>query len=129
MNREPGSTFESIESAHEFVALLADVVAEAKRDITADVQREAASQSPRRLDALRITLYSLEKLEIHMNSSRRILNDLRSIRRLLFQERAAGAATAAPKTKKQDTSARPIPPNGSAQRAPKGSASKSAAVA
>jgi hypothetical protein len=115
MNREPGSTFESIESAHEFVTLLTDVIAEAKRDITADVQREANSPLPRRLDALRITLYSLEKLEIHMNSSRRILNDLRSIRRLLFQERTAGSTTAAAKTKKQDTPARPIPPNGSSQ--------------
>jgi hypothetical protein len=124
MNREPGSPFESIESAHEFVALLADALAEAKRDITADVQREANSQFPRRLEALRITLYSLEKLEIHMNSSRRILNDLRSIRRLLFQERTAGAATAGPRAKKQDAPARPSP-----QRAHQGPDSRAATVA
>ena len=126
MNREPGSTFESIESAHEFVALLADVVAEAKRDITADVQREANSQYPRRLEALRITLYSLEKLEIHMNSSRRILNDLRTIRRLLFQERTAGAATAGTRPKKQDAPAIPIPPSPAPQTARQGSVSKAA---
>jgi hypothetical protein len=87
MTYKAGSPFESIESAHEFVALLAETVREAKRDVEADVQRESASESPRRLDALRTTLYSMEKLEQHMNQSRRILNDLRSLRRLLFEER------------------------------------------
>jgi hypothetical protein len=129
MNREPGSTFESIESAHEFVALLTDAVADAKRDITADVQKEADSQYPRRLEALRITLYSLEKLEIHMNASRRILNDLRSIRRLLFQERTAGAAMSGPKAMEQDIPAKAIPPSPKAQMADKCSKSKAAAAA
>ncbi len=87
MTYKAGSPFESIESAHEFVALLAETVREAKGDVEADVQRESASESPRRLDALRTTLYSMEKLEQHMNQSRRILNDLRSLRRLLFEER------------------------------------------
>jgi hypothetical protein len=129
MNREPGSPFESIESAHEFVALLADAVAEAKRDITADVQREANSQFPRRLEALHITLYSLEKLEIHMNTSRRILNDLRTIRRLLLQERSLDAATVAPKPEKPDTPAMPMAPSPSAERARPVSTSKTAVAA
>jgi hypothetical protein len=33
----------------------------------------------------------VEKLEFHMSKSQRILNDLRSIRRLLLEERTAGA--------------------------------------
>jgi hypothetical protein len=111
MNREAGSPFESIESAHEFVTLLADAVQDAKRDVAADVQREASSEFPRRLEALRLTLYTLEKLEIHMNSSRRLLNDLRSIRRLLFQERAAGAAKVASKPAKTRLPAKAIPPS------------------
>jgi hypothetical protein len=89
MNHDAGSPFDSIESAHQFVALLAETVAQAKRDVEADVQRESTSQSPRRLDALRTAMYSMEKLEQHMNKSRRILNDLRSLRRLLFEERTA----------------------------------------
>jgi hypothetical protein len=89
MSYQAGSPFDSIESAHEFVALLAETVHEARRDVEADVQRESASQFPRRLDALRTALYSMEKLEHHMNKSRRILNDLRSLRRLLFEERTA----------------------------------------
>jgi hypothetical protein len=36
----------------------------------------------------------MEKLELHMNKSRRILNDLRSLRRLLFEERTAKPASA-----------------------------------
>jgi hypothetical protein len=89
MTYRAGSPFDSIESAHEFVALLAESVREARRDVEADVQRESTSQFPRRLEALRTALYSMEKLELHMNKSRRILNDLRSLRRLLFEERTA----------------------------------------
>jgi len=91
MPYKAGRAFDSIESAHEFVALLAESVREAKREVEADVERESGSETPRRLDALRTTLYSMEKLELHMNKSRRILNDLRSLRRLLFEERSAGA--------------------------------------
>lgn len=88
MSDQNGSPFDSIESAHEFVALLAETVRQAKQDVEADVHRESSSGSPRHLDALRTALYSMEKLEQHMNKSRRILNDLRSLRRLLFEERA-----------------------------------------
>ena len=85
--------FESIESAYEFFRLLSEAIAEAKGDIDAQLQGqlkgESGSQSSRRLDALRVVYYSVEKLEFHTNRSRRILNDLRSLRRLLFEERAA----------------------------------------
>jgi hypothetical protein len=87
--------FDSIESAHEFVTLLAETALQAKRDIDADVQREASSNNfPRRVEAMRLALYNLEKLELHMTKSRRILNDLRSLRRFLFKERSAGAPDA-----------------------------------
>ncbi len=79
--------FETLESAYDFVALLAETVSEAKRELEGDVQRESASDHSRRLDALRVALYSLDKLELHVNRSQRILNDLRTLRRLLFEER------------------------------------------
>jgi hypothetical protein len=97
MNHASGSPFDSIESAHDFVSLFSDSVAEAKREIDSDIQRELTSNTPRRLDALRLAAYNLEKLEVHLNKSRRILNDLRSLRRLLFEERAAAHASASPK--------------------------------
>ena len=98
MNHGIETTFDSIESAHEFVGLLTEAVVEAKRDIEADVQRESGSKFPRRLEALRLGLYKVEKLEFHLNKSRRILNDLRSLRRLLLEERTAGASTVQPES-------------------------------
>jgi hypothetical protein len=83
-----GTPFDSIESAHEFITLLAQTIYEVKLDIEADIEREQTSNLPRRLDALRMVVYTLEKLELHMNRSRRALNDLRTLRRLLFEERA-----------------------------------------
>jgi len=86
MNEEIRDQFETIESAHDFIALLATAVSEAKRDLEGDVERE--STASRRRDALRIALYNLSKLELHVSQSRKILNDLRTLRRLLFEERA-----------------------------------------
>ena len=91
MNHRIETTFDSIESAHEFVGLLTEAIVEAKRDIEADIQRESGSTLPRRMEALRLALYQMEKLEFHMGKSRRTLNDLRSLRRLLLDERTVGA--------------------------------------
>jgi len=107
MSDKAGSPFDSIESAHEFVTLLAATVGEAKREVEADVQRETGLDSPRRLEALRTALYSMEKLELHMNKSRRILNDLRSLRRLLFDERSASAKSIADAKTKTTTPTSP----------------------
>jgi len=79
--------FETIESAQNFVTLLAEAASQARQELAMDVQRESSLRESRRLDALRIALYSVDKLEAHMNRSGRILNDLRTLRRLLFQER------------------------------------------
>ncbi len=83
--------FETLESARDFVALLAETVAEAKQELERDVQRESAPS--RRLDALRIAAYNVDKLQLHLNQSRRILNDLRTLRRLLFEERKSNRGT------------------------------------
>jgi len=60
-----------------FVTLLAETVAQAKHELESDVQRESAAS--RRRDALQIALYNLAKLETHVNRSRGILNDLRTL--------------------------------------------------
>jgi len=97
MNPVAGSPFDSIEDAHDFMTLLAQTVFETKLEIEADVQREASSNYPRRAEALKLALYTLERLEFHMLRSRRILNDLRTLRRLLFEERTLSAMTERPK--------------------------------
>jgi hypothetical protein len=80
--------FDTIESAHDFISLLAETVAEARRTLELDVQRESTSGIPRRLDTLRLAQYNVAKLEIHVNRTSRILNDLRTLRRLLFDGRS-----------------------------------------
>ncbi len=88
--------FETIESAHDFMALFAEAVSQAKEELQLDVDRETESpEASRRLDALRMALYNVEKLEVHLTRSSRILNDLRTLRRLLFEERSALANTSA----------------------------------
>jgi len=99
MNPASATPFDSIEDAHDFMTLLAQTVFETKLDLEADIQRESESESnaPRRAEALRLTLYTLNKLEFHMNRSRRVLNDLRTLRRLLFEERTLSRLTERPK--------------------------------
>lgn len=87
MKYESGAPFESIENAQEYLRLLDEVILEAREAVEADVRGKAHSGPPRRVEALRLVLYSLEKLAHHIKCSRRILNDLRTLRRLIQQER------------------------------------------
>jgi hypothetical protein len=79
--------FDSIESSHQYVALLAQAIEEAKLDVEGDIALAMADRATRRRDALQLVLYNLTKLESHITASRRILNDLRILRRLLLEER------------------------------------------
>ena len=83
--------FDNIEGAQEYLGLLTEAINEAKHTADSDIVAEADSKSPRRLDALRLVLYKLEKLEQHVKISRRLLNDLRTMRRLLLDERTDSA--------------------------------------
>lgn len=80
--------FDSVENAHEYVRLLAEAIAEARGDIESDIASAVESKSKRRLQALRLVQYKLEKLEQYLRSSSRTLNDLRTLRRLLLEERS-----------------------------------------
>jgi hypothetical protein len=79
--------FDSIESSHEYVALLADAIEEARREVEAEIALAVADGADRRKEALQLVGYNLAKLTLHITTSRRILNDLRSLRRLLLAER------------------------------------------
>jgi hypothetical protein len=85
--------FDSIEGAQEYLALLAQALTEAQESTEADLASDVHAKAPRRLEAMRLALYKLEKLEQHMKVSRRLLNDLRTLRRLLFEERAQPATS------------------------------------
>jgi hypothetical protein len=84
--------FDSLEGSHEYVALLADVVEEARRDVEAEIALAEAESADRRKEALQLVAYNLAKLNLHMTTSRRILNDLRTLRRLLLAQRSGDAA-------------------------------------
>ncbi len=87
MSSDPGTPFDSIESAQQFVELLAEAVEEARGEVDADVALADGAQAERRKQALQLVAYNLAKLSVHLATSRRILNDLRNLRRLLLQER------------------------------------------
>jgi hypothetical protein len=76
--------FESIESAQEYLVLLSEVVEESQLTIQADLDSEVTTPT-RQIEALRLAMYNLERLARHLKSSRRILNDLRMLRRILHQ--------------------------------------------
>lgn len=86
--------FDNIENSHQYVALLAEAIAEARLDVEADLALALAEGADRRRDGLQLVLYNLSKLESHMSASRRILNDLRTLRRLLLDERELKAMAA-----------------------------------
>jgi hypothetical protein len=79
--------FDNIEGSHEYVCLLADAVQDAIDEVQADIALAGADEAKRRTEALQLVHFNLSKLAGHMTASRRILNDLRSLRRLLLDER------------------------------------------
>ena len=94
--RNPIQTpFDSVENARDYVHLLLEAVADARRDVDTDIAAAEASHSDRRLQALRLVRFKLDALERHLTSSGRTLNDLRTLRRLLLQERLDPAQVAA----------------------------------
>ena len=80
--------FDSIEGSHEYVALLAETIQEACREVEAEIALAETEGADRRKEALQLVGYNLAKLNLHMTTSRRILNDLRTLRRLLLAERS-----------------------------------------
>jgi len=87
MRYGPETPFDSIESAQQFVELLIEAIEESRRDVDADIALTDGSRSGRSKKALQLVSANLAKLSQHMTISRRILNHLRTFRRLLLQER------------------------------------------
>lgn len=92
MSYEAETPFDNIEGSHEYVALLAESVDEARRDVEAELALAERDGADRRKEALLLVSYNLAKLNLHITTSRRILNDLRMLRRLLLAERGLPAA-------------------------------------
>ena len=87
MNKRIETPFESIENAQKYIKLLGETVTENVGDIDSEIIAATESGLDRRLQALRIVCYKLQKLEQQLHACSRSLNDLRSLRRLLLEER------------------------------------------
>jgi hypothetical protein len=103
LSYESETPFDSIEGAQEYLKLLSQTVVEARQAVQADLNGGADAKQ---LVALRLVYYNLEKLAQHLKAGSRILNDLRTLRRLLLQERkpkaAAAAVAASPHSRKRE---------------------------
>src|SRR5262245_57200146 len=109
MTYEPETPFDSIEGAQEYVGLLSEAMAEARAGIEEDIAVARGEEAPRRLEALQLVTYKLERLQQHLVASRRILNDLRTLRRLLLSERAGKVETRSPAAPEEPRRRAPSP--------------------
>lgn len=87
MNGQSETPFHNIESALEYVNHLLEATREAQAQIDTEILRAATPQLTRRKQALQLVNYKLDQLSSHITASRRILNDLRTLRRLLSEDR------------------------------------------
>ena len=95
--------FATIESAQQFVELLIDAIDESKHDVEADIALSKGNGAKRKRHALQLVSSNLAKLSGHMTTSRRILNHLRTLRRLLLEERQLDNAPQARNNNRQQT--------------------------
>jgi hypothetical protein len=91
MTRTP---FDNVEAAHEYVGLLVEAVQQAQTEVAQDLAVAAGDPAARQTEALRLVAYKLERLEAQLGTSRRLLNDLRRLRRLLLGETEAAGPRA-----------------------------------
>jgi hypothetical protein len=86
--------FENIEGALEYVGHLLEATREAQKHIETEIGRASRPGLNRRKEALQLVKYKLAKLDSHMETSKRILKDLRKLRRLILEEREVRMSSA-----------------------------------
>ena len=79
--------FDSIESAQDFMKVLADTIVDSMKDLNRDQQAATQDGQLRQAQAIELALFKLKTLNCHVHKSRIILNDLRTVRRLILNER------------------------------------------
>jgi hypothetical protein len=76
--------FDDLAAAYEYVSLLLAAVRETQGDVATDLA--AGDGGARWREALQLVAYKLDRLGQQLESSRRLMNDLRRLRRLLVEE-------------------------------------------
>ncbi len=87
--------FDNVEGAHEYVGLLLEAVREAREEVELDLAEASAATEGRRSEALRMVAWKLARLEAQLTASRRLLNDLRRLRRVLLGDVDAASPASA----------------------------------
>ena len=82
--------FSTIESAQEFLALLGDAIDESLDEAGRHLAACAARERQAHVDAWRVVLHKMTTLSSHVAHSRRLAEELRTLRDLLHNQ-AAGA--------------------------------------
>jgi len=87
--------FDSIESAQEFMNVLALTALDAIKDLSHDRDQAQRDGEQRRAQAIDLAIFKLKMLGCFVHKSRRTLNDLRTLRRLILNERLTVASASA----------------------------------
>ncbi len=85
--------FDTIESTHEYLKLLDEVLEEVQATTEEELKRIVLADTmviSRGVEAIHLLSFKIEQLRHHIKASSRILNDLRTMRRLLLRERRGG---------------------------------------
>ena len=86
--------FDSIESAQEFMNVLALTALDVIKDLGHDRERALQNGDQRRAQAIDLAIFKLKTLGCYVHKSKRTLNDLRTLRRLIQNERLTAASAA-----------------------------------
>lgn len=80
--------FDSIESAQDFMNVLALTILDAMKDLHYQQELAVREGQERRSQALELAMYKAKTLSCYVHKSRRTLNDLRMLKRLILNERS-----------------------------------------
>jgi len=79
--------FSTIEGAIGFMQVLAETILETRMELNCEHQMAVHDGQDRRARGITLALFKLKTLNGHVDKSRRALNDLRMLRRLILSER------------------------------------------
>ncbi|HLK65170.1 MAG TPA: hypothetical protein VKU19_17135 [Bryobacteraceae bacterium] len=79
--------FDSIESAQDYLNVLADTILDEMTSLKRDYDLAVRQGEERRGRALELAMFKLKTLGCNLQKCRRALNDLRTLRRLILNER------------------------------------------
>jgi hypothetical protein len=78
--------FDTIESAQEFMALLAQSICQTACDIEEELSSARNEQVTRRAEALELTIFKLNQLRSHVGKAEKLLKELRTLHGLLCKD-------------------------------------------